>query len=107
MSQTLGSGLIALPGSGRGSLCVQGKQMAQKNTATQAPSKISLALVINGTEKQLTVAPWTTLLDALREHLRRLELRAREERDRAGYSRQPLTRDERMDWEAEAAWPQE
>jgi xanthine dehydrogenase YagT iron-sulfur-binding subunit len=43
--------------------------MARKNTATQAPSKISLALVINGTEKQLTVAPWTTLLDALREHL--------------------------------------
>src|SRR5258708_1756075 len=69
MSQTLGSGIIAFPGSGRDSLCVQGKQMAQKNTATQAPSKISLVLVINGTEKQLTVAPWTTLLDALREHL--------------------------------------
>src|SRR6476660_9598527 len=69
MSQTLGSGLITLPGSGRGSLCGQGKQMAQKNTATQAPSKISLSLVINGTEKQLTVAPWTTLLDALRAHL--------------------------------------
>src|SRR6476660_3332685 len=69
MSQTLGSGLITLPGSGRGSLCGQGKQMAQKNTATQAPSKISLSLVINGTEKQLTVAPWTTLLDALREHM--------------------------------------
>jgi metal-responsive CopG/Arc/MetJ family transcriptional regulator len=45
--------------------------------------------------------------DALREHLRRLELRAREERDRAGYSRQPHTRDESQDWEAEAAWPSE
>lgn len=45
--------------------------------------------------------------DALREHLRRLELQAREERDRAGYSRQPHTRGERPDWEAEAAWPAE
>jgi len=45
--------------------------------------------------------------DALREHLRRLELRAREERDRDGYSRQPQTHDEGLDWEAEAAWPRE
>lgn len=45
--------------------------------------------------------------DALREHLRRLELWAKEERDREGYSRQPQTRHERPDWEAEAAWPQE
>ena len=45
--------------------------------------------------------------DALREHLRRLELGAREERDRVGYSRQPHTRDEGLDWEAEAAWPRE
>jgi metal-responsive CopG/Arc/MetJ family transcriptional regulator len=45
--------------------------------------------------------------DALREHLRRLELRAKEERDRAGYSKQPRARDERLDWEAEAVWPPE
>ena len=45
--------------------------------------------------------------DALREHLRRLELRAREERDREGYSRQPQTHDAGLDWEAEAAWPLE
>lgn len=45
--------------------------------------------------------------DALREHLRRLELLAREERDRAGYSRHPQTRDESDSWEAEAAWPAE
>lgn len=45
--------------------------------------------------------------DALREHLRRLELRAREERDRAGYLRQPQAHDEKVDWEAEAEWPQE
>src|SRR3954454_3473112 len=34
-----------------------------------APNKISIELVVNGTARQLTVAPWTSLLDALREHL--------------------------------------
>jgi metal-responsive CopG/Arc/MetJ family transcriptional regulator len=45
--------------------------------------------------------------EALREHLRRLEMRAREERDSEGYSRQPQMRDESRQWEAEAAWPGE
>jgi metal-responsive CopG/Arc/MetJ family transcriptional regulator len=43
--------------------------------------------------------------DALREHLQRLEVRAREERDRKGYARQP--QDESRQWEAEAVWPAE
>ena len=43
--------------------------------------------------------------EALREHLRRLEVRALEERDRQGYSRRPQTTDESRVWEAEAAWP--
>ena len=43
--------------------------------------------------------------DALREHLRRLEVQVREERDRVGYSRQPQAPDESLVWEAEAAWP--
>jgi xanthine dehydrogenase YagT iron-sulfur-binding subunit len=33
------------------------------------PDKISIVLIVNGVETQLTVAPWTTLLDALRDHL--------------------------------------
>jgi metal-responsive CopG/Arc/MetJ family transcriptional regulator len=45
--------------------------------------------------------------DALREHLRRLEAQAREERDREGYARQPQSRHESHAWEAEAAWPAE
>jgi metal-responsive CopG/Arc/MetJ family transcriptional regulator len=45
--------------------------------------------------------------DALREHLHGLELRAREERDRAGYSKQPESVEDRRRWEAEAAWPAE
>ena len=33
------------------------------------PAKISITLTINGRQTQLNVAPWTTLLDALRDHL--------------------------------------
>ena len=45
--------------------------------------------------------------DALREHLRRLEVRSLEERDREGYSRRPQTEAETRVWELEAAWPEE
>ena len=44
--------------------------------------------------------------DALREHLRRLELRASEERDRQGYSRQSPADAETRAWESEARWPE-
>ncbi len=48
--------------------------------------------------------------DALREHLRRLELRASEERDRQGYSRRLQTGAqadaEGRGWESEAMWPE-
>jgi metal-responsive CopG/Arc/MetJ family transcriptional regulator len=45
--------------------------------------------------------------DALREHLRRLEVRASEERDHQGYASQPQATAESLGWEAEAAWPVE
>ena len=45
--------------------------------------------------------------DALREHLRQLELRASEERDRQGYSRPSPADAEASGWESEAAWPDE
>jgi metal-responsive CopG/Arc/MetJ family transcriptional regulator len=45
--------------------------------------------------------------DALREHLRRLEIRALEERDRNGYASEPQMYPEALVWEAEAAWPAE
>jgi len=32
-------------------------------------AKTRVSLTVNGVERQLQVAPWTTLLDALREHL--------------------------------------
>ena len=43
--------------------------------------------------------------DALREHLRRLHIRALEERDRQGYETIAQDRDELAHWESEAAWP--
>ena len=45
--------------------------------------------------------------DALREHLRGLELRASEERDREGYARQSQSDAEAQSWESEATWPAE
>jgi xanthine dehydrogenase YagT iron-sulfur-binding subunit len=50
-------------------------QMVQRSTAQRSsnpirtPDKISIALNVNGVEMSLRVAPWTTLLDALRDHL--------------------------------------
>src|SRR4051794_15784842 len=50
--------------------------MADVNTATQPvtevvapPAKISITLTINGARRQIEVAPWTTLLDLLRDRL--------------------------------------
>src|SRR6516225_3705159 len=34
-----------------------------------SPTKIPIALTVNGTKRQLELAPWTTLLDTLRDHL--------------------------------------
>jgi metal-responsive CopG/Arc/MetJ family transcriptional regulator len=45
--------------------------------------------------------------EALREHLRRLEIHAKEERDRDGYSRHRSRSGNADNWEAEAKWPEE
>ena len=37
--------------------------------AIPVPGKISVSLTVNGAAARLDVAPWTTLLDALRDHL--------------------------------------
>jgi xanthine dehydrogenase YagT iron-sulfur-binding subunit len=47
--------------------------MTRTNTFAQTtipgPQKITVALTVNNVETQLKIAPWTTLLDALRDHL--------------------------------------
>jgi xanthine dehydrogenase YagT iron-sulfur-binding subunit len=35
----------------------------------RVPEKVPVVLIVNGTQTKLELAPWTTLLDALREHL--------------------------------------
>ena len=45
--------------------------------------------------------------DALREHLRKLEVREQEERDRRGYVSTRQDHDSSLTWEAEATWPPE
>src|SRR5262245_18186833 len=52
------------------------RPMAQSSSASRTgpeisstPPKMAVTLQVNGVERQLTVAPWTTLLDALRLHL--------------------------------------
>ena len=47
--------------------------MARTTAAGQAnlsiPDPIPVTLIVNGAEHNLSVVPWITLLDALREHL--------------------------------------
>jgi xanthine dehydrogenase YagT iron-sulfur-binding subunit len=40
-----------------------------EHATTALPSKSRITLTVNGAARQLDVAPWTTLLDALREYL--------------------------------------
>lgn len=59
-------------------------------------------------EKLLKAADRAALVrDALREHLRRLEIKSLEERDRQGYLRTPQSRDESEVWTSETVWPDE
>jgi xanthine dehydrogenase YagT iron-sulfur-binding subunit len=46
------------------------KKGAQAKTEDSSnPGKISVMLTVNGSKKSLDIAPWTTLLDVLRDHL--------------------------------------
>jgi xanthine dehydrogenase YagT iron-sulfur-binding subunit len=51
-------------------------QMAPRQAAAQqvrdripVSDKIAVGMTVNGVERRLNIAPWTTLLDALRDHL--------------------------------------
>jgi hypothetical protein len=43
--------------------------LQRSKVAIVTPERIPVSLTINGAEAQLGVAPWTTLLDALRDHV--------------------------------------
>jgi xanthine dehydrogenase YagT iron-sulfur-binding subunit len=44
-------------------------QTGKTEPTVAIPPKIPTKLIVNGVEKDLELAPWTTLLDALRDHL--------------------------------------
>src|SRR5436190_14733187 len=44
-------------------------QTAQTLPTAGLPDKTTVTLNVNGTEKKLSIRPWTSLLDALRDHL--------------------------------------
>jgi xanthine dehydrogenase YagT iron-sulfur-binding subunit len=39
------------------------------SSARDLPAETAIVLTVNGVRRRISVAPWTTLLDALREHL--------------------------------------
>ncbi|MDA9406316.1 MULTISPECIES: (2Fe-2S)-binding protein [unclassified Bradyrhizobium] len=39
------------------------------DSTNQIPDRIRLSFIVNGTKRTLDLVPWTTLLDALRDHL--------------------------------------
>jgi xanthine dehydrogenase YagT iron-sulfur-binding subunit len=51
------------------SAMVQNGSVAQGAGKVPTPAKMTVSLLVNGVERKLTVAPWTTLLDALRLYL--------------------------------------
>ena len=55
--------------------------------------------------RRLKVNRSALIRDALREHLRRLSLHERERRDREGYARHPIAKDEFSVWARVTAWP--
>ena len=42
---------------------------AFRNAPSSPPARMAVTLHVNGVERKLDLAPWTTLLDALRLHL--------------------------------------
>jgi xanthine dehydrogenase YagT iron-sulfur-binding subunit len=42
---------------------------ARKPDPIAPPAKLAISMTVNGVERKLDVAPWTSLLDALRDHL--------------------------------------
>jgi metal-responsive CopG/Arc/MetJ family transcriptional regulator len=55
--------------------------------------------------RRLKVNRSALIRDALRDHLRRLSFLEEERRDREGYARHPIAKDEFGGWDQATAWP--
>jgi Arc/MetJ-type ribon-helix-helix transcriptional regulator len=65
----------------------------------------ALLRAADGAAKRARVNRSALIREALREYLKRLEMRELEARDRAGYEEHPNVSIEAADWEQAAAWP--
>ncbi len=66
----------------------------------------ALLRATDGAARRARVNRSALVREALREHLRRLQRRELEARDRRGYQRQPEVSAEIAAWERVAAWPE-
>jgi metal-responsive CopG/Arc/MetJ family transcriptional regulator len=66
----------------------------------------ALLRAADGAARRARVNRSALVREALREHLKRLETRELEARDRTGYEEHPDVSTEAADWERVAAWPE-
>ena len=71
-------------------------QVVLEDTLLEATDRVVRRLKVNRS---------ALIRDALREHLRRLSIVEKERRDREGYARHPMARDEFGVWDKATAWP--
>ena len=76
-------------------------------TTIQVVLEESLLQATDRAVRRLKVNRSALIRDALREHLRRLGALEKERRDREGYARHPVARDEFGVWDTVTAWPDE
>src|SRR2546425_322244 len=74
-------------------------------TTIQVVLEDSLLQATDRAVRRLKVNRSVLIRDALREHLRRLSILEKERRDREGYARHPIARDEFGVWDKVTAWP--
>ncbi|MGA3161311.1 MAG: CopG family transcriptional regulator [Terracidiphilus sp.] len=65
-----------------------------------------LLMAANKAARQSRLNRSQLVREALRDYLQRLEMKAREGRDREGYAKKPQADGEWQAWESEAAWPE-
>jgi xanthine dehydrogenase YagT iron-sulfur-binding subunit len=70
VSRRIESGLTGVDSSdAEEGMMAQNRTVQPSGDALRVPDRIPISLTINGTERKLAVAPWTTLLDLLRDRL--------------------------------------
>jgi len=66
-----------------------------------------LLQAVDGAARRLKQNRSALIRDALKLHLRRLQVKRREEQDQRGYTRVPAHDGEAAVWEGAATWPEE